>query len=103
LRFRGGKGIATLLGVGLAATPVIALGGFGIFLVVLGVTRYVSFASMVAVAGGVALGWFVPGEAHELVPIYFVLLAFVIYLHRKNIRRLLSGEEPKFPGSLPRK
>lgn len=96
LGFRGGKGIATSLGVGLAASPMVALPAFGIFLIVFAVTRYVSLASILAVPSAVILGWFMPGQARELCVVYLLLAGFVIYRHRGNIRRLREGTEPKF-------
>lgn len=96
LGFRGGKGIATSLGVGLAAAPVVALIAFGIFLVAFLVTRYISFSSIVAVCSTVVLGWFIPGQAPELIVVYVLLSVFVLYRHRGNIRRLREGTEPKF-------
>lgn len=103
IRFRGGKGIATLLGAALGAAPAVAFGGLGIFLVVWAVTRYVSLASIVSVAAAAVLAWFIPGEARELVPVYVAILVFVVYRHRGNIRRLMSGDEPKFPPRTSRK
>jgi len=94
--FRGGKGIATALGVGLAATPEVALCAFGIFLVLFAVCRYVSLSSMVAVVAAVVLGLVIPGQAPEIVPIYGLIAIFVIYRHRANIGRLRNGSEPKF-------
>jgi len=94
--FKGGKGIATALGVGLAATPEVALSAFGIFLLVFSVCRYVSLSSIVAVIGAVVLGLVIPGQSPEVVPIYGLIALFVIYRHRANIGRLLNGNEPKF-------
>lgn len=94
--FRGGKGIATALGVGLGATPEIALCAFGIFLLVFAVCRYVSLSSMVAVVSAVVLGFLIPGQAPEVVALYALVAVFVIYRHRANIGRLRNGTEPKF-------
>jgi acyl phosphate:glycerol-3-phosphate acyltransferase len=96
LRFRGGKGIATLLGAGIGACPLVAGAGFGIFLLVFAVTRYVSLASIVAVPSAAIFGWLIPGQARELVAVYLLLTVFVVYRHRSNIGRLMAGTEPKF-------
>lgn len=96
LGFRGGKGIATALGVGLAASPEAALGAFGVFLIVFAIFRYVSLASMIAVLAAVVLCAALPGQAPELIPLYSLVLVFVVYRHRANIRRLREGTEPKF-------
>jgi glycerol-3-phosphate acyltransferase PlsY len=96
LGFKGGKGIATTLGVLLATAPFVALFGFAIFLLVALPTRYISLASIIASASLPILGWVVPGEARELVPVYTALAAFVIYKHRPNIARLRDGTESRF-------
>jgi glycerol-3-phosphate acyltransferase PlsY len=96
LGFKGGKGIATTLGVLLATAPAVAIIGFVIFLIVALPTRYISLASIIAAATLPISGWFVPGEARELVPVYAALAAFVIYKHRPNIARLRDGTESRF-------
>lgn len=96
INFKGGKGIATALGVGLGACPLIAGGAFGVFLVVFAFTRYVSLSSMIAAVSAVVLGWIIPHQARELVPLYALVAVFLIYRHRANIRRLMNGTEPKF-------
>lgn len=96
INFKGGKGIATALGVGLGACPLIAGGAFAVFLIVFAITRYVSLSSMIAAISAVILGWVIPHQARELVPLYALVAIFLIYRHRANIRRLMNGTEPKF-------
>jgi len=96
LGFRGGKGVATSAGALLGTAPLVLLAAFVIWLVVELVTSYVSLASMVAAVAAVVLAAFWPGQARELLPVYSLLAAFVIYTHRSNIRRLLAGTESKF-------
>lgn len=96
LGFRGGKGIATALGAGLGAAPAVALSAFALFLLVFAICRYISLASIVAVVAAVALGAMLPSQSRQLLPVLFLLAAFVVYRHRANIGRLLRGEEPKF-------
>lgn len=96
LKFKGGKGIATTLGAVLGAAPIVALGGFGVFLLIFLATRYISLASMAGVATTVVLGAFVPGESRWLVPAYALLLVWIVFRHKANVMRLLKGEEPKF-------
>jgi acyl phosphate:glycerol-3-phosphate acyltransferase len=95
LRFRGGKGVATGLGVLFGASPLVAATVFGVFLVLLALTRYVSLASLVAAivmpACGLALG-----EPLTLVYAYAVFGAFIIIRHRTNIKRLREGTENRF-------
>lgn len=95
--FRGGKGIATLLGVGIALYPMAVLLVVAIFIVVLIITKYVSLAS---VTGAVCFPLIViflfnPGSLPLILLAVFVGL-FVPVTHRKNIQRLLRGSESKF-------
>lgn len=94
--FRGGKGIATLLGVIIALHPGAALLAMGTFLVSLLVSRIVSVSSM---AAAISLPfWMVYKfqEANEILVIFSIAIALlVIATHRKNILRLFKGEESK--------
>ena len=96
LGFKGGKGVSTALGMVIGAAPLVASGCFGLFLVLLFTTRYMSLASIIGVGSATLFGWFFPGQARELVPVYALLTVFVIYRHKKNIARLRDGTEPKF-------
>lgn len=96
LRFRGGKGIATSLGVGLGASPVVAASAFGVFLVAFAFTKFVSIASILAAISGPIFGWVFPNQAWELILVYGLLAVFIIVKHRANIARLVKGTEPKF-------
>ncbi len=94
LKFRGGKGVATGLGVflSLAVTPtLIALGTFALVLLA---TRRVAPASCIA---GLSLGGSILKYAQDPVLIAVAELAVVLILvrHRPNIQRLLRGEEPR--------
>lgn len=90
LRWRGGKGVATSLGVLVAATPAVALGGLGVWAVVVALTRRSSVGALVALPTVVGLAWlWAPGSLA-----WTVLLAAVVLLrHVDNIRRLLAGAE----------
>jgi glycerol-3-phosphate acyltransferase PlsY len=95
LGFRGGKGVATALGVVLALLPAAAAVLFVLFAAVFAATRYVSLGSLVAAAG------LTPAMALLGAPAPFVALsacigAMVFWTHRENIRRLLAGEERRF-------
>jgi glycerol-3-phosphate acyltransferase PlsY len=94
LRFKGGKGVATALGVFLALAPWATLGLIMIFAAVLLASRAVSLSSMVAAAAAPLVLWL-----SSYPPIYllmsFFIAAMIILKHRENIRRLLSGTEPK--------
>jgi acyl phosphate:glycerol-3-phosphate acyltransferase len=97
LGFRGGKGVASALGVFLALTWPSALAILGVFLVVFLITRYVSLASIIAAAVFPLFGfWFVPFRT-PIVIIGFLLIPLIIIVkHHQNIRRLLSGTESRF-------
>jgi len=92
--FRGGKGVATTLGVVLAAMP--AVGGLllMIWLIVAAVTRYSSLAALVATATMPLLVWLLDGRTAMLV-LSGALLILVAARHRENIRRLVAGTEGK--------
>jgi acyl phosphate:glycerol-3-phosphate acyltransferase len=102
LRFKGGKGVASALGVFLALTWPSALCILGVFIVIVALTRFVSLASIVAAA---SLPFFAFYFVHERTPIViagFLFLAFLIIAkHHQNIRRLLSGTEPRFGAPKP--
>jgi glycerol-3-phosphate acyltransferase PlsY len=98
---RGGKGVNTLLGAALMIEPLTALGAVGVFGLVLGVFRYVSLSSMVAVSS-FALWHGIVGEGHLVGYLFGALwAALVIYTHRANIIRLLRGCEPRVGGQKP--
>jgi glycerol-3-phosphate acyltransferase PlsY len=105
LGFKGGKAVATSLGV-LLALPMLrwlALGAFGVWIVVVLITRYVSVASSVAaIAFAAAYLWLERGEACSAylpVTVFVVLLvAMVLARHRSNYARLLKGTESKLWG-----
>jgi glycerol-3-phosphate acyltransferase PlsY len=96
IRFKGGKGISTALGAGLGAAPVVALSSFGVFALVLAASRYVGLSSIIAALSSVMFAAFLPGESHQLVPLFGVLWLLIVWRHRKNLRRMRDGTEPKF-------
>lgn len=96
--WKGGKGVATSLGAFLAVAPMPVLICFGIGIVLIAATGYVSLASITG-AGLLAILIFVfsaPGERPwAVIVIAAVLGAFVIWKHRENIQRLVEGRENK--------
>ena len=96
--FKGGKGVATALGVVLALSPWLALAVLVVFGVVLGATRYVSLASMSAAAAAPFI-MLVPGpwgQSALAVVAILVMAALLVWRHRANIERLRAGTEAKF-------
>ena len=100
LKFKGGKGVATALGVFLMLSPLAALGGVVFFAVVVMLWRYASLGSVSAAAAMPLLVYFLwaPGHAPPLVVIFGTLFAagLVIVKHDANLQRLVDGTEPKF-------
>jgi len=95
--FKGGKGVATLMGMVMAIHPAAAFICLGIFIVVLLVSKYVSLGSMIAALAFpllLLLPRFHPDEP-LLIIFGFVLSLMVILTHKKNITRLLQGQESK--------
>ncbi|MFL5762974.1 MAG: glycerol-3-phosphate 1-O-acyltransferase PlsY [Bacteroidia bacterium] len=94
--FRGGKGIATLLGIVLAVHPYAAFISMGIFIVVLLISGYVSLSSMTAAVAFpvIVIGVFKTGVPSLI--IFSILIAIMVLItHQKNIERLLRKEESK--------
>ncbi|MGL4688303.1 MAG: glycerol-3-phosphate 1-O-acyltransferase PlsY, partial [Fusobacteriaceae bacterium] len=100
LKFKGGKGVATSLGVFLFLFPNGILIVLSIFICILYITRYVSLASIISAGCLPLLALLLPMNAGISRPFLFILTAivaiFVIYKHKENINRLLKGTESKF-------
>ena len=98
LKFKGGKGVATFIGLLLAFAWPVALGFCAVWLMVAATTRYSSLAALTASAATpVMLWWF--GEAREAL-LFAVLSVLLWIMHRANISRLLAGTEGKI-GAAP--
>lgn len=94
LKFKGGKGVATGLGVIVMLMPFVTIWVFAIWFVLVYVTKYVSLGSIVAAAFVPILAFFL-GAPTEYICFGIVAAVFVIYRHKANIVRLLSGTESK--------
>ncbi len=103
LKFKGGKGVATALGVFLALCLPAALAALIVFLIMVVSWRYVSLGSISAAAAMPLLMYFLwaPYHAPPLVITFGSLAAavLIVYKHDANIQRLVQGEEPKFSWS----
>jgi glycerol-3-phosphate acyltransferase PlsY len=96
-QFKGGKGVATLLGMILSIHIEAALICIAIFLLVFLTSRYVSLGSMIAALAFPVLLLLPKFNPHEPVVVIFAfaLFAIVVLTHQKNIKRLIKGEESK--------
>jgi glycerol-3-phosphate acyltransferase PlsY len=95
LRGRGGKGVATSLGVALALSPIAALVGFGAYLVIFAVTRLSSLGSLLGVWTFSLLYVLREGPPRPLMALALGGAALVTLRHRENIARLVHGQEKK--------
>ena len=96
--FRGGKGVATLLGMALAIQPAVALLCIVVFLITLIATRFVSVSSMLAGIAFMVLILFIYHEKETSYRLFAIIVAImVVVTHRNNIKRLFKGNENKVP------
>lgn len=100
LKFKGGKGVATALGILLALKPIIGVAACGIWLLTAVITRYSSLSALIAVAATPALAYFLYHDT-DLTGLCGVVATLVFYKHRANIRRLIDGQEPKIGQKKP--
>jgi glycerol-3-phosphate acyltransferase PlsY len=100
LAWRGGKAVATGLGVLLGLLPAVGLACFGVFLLTLSLSRIVSLSSVVAALSLplLMLGAFA-AEGTGVRPAYLTLAllttALVVWRHRSNLKRVIAGTEPR--------
>jgi acyl phosphate:glycerol-3-phosphate acyltransferase len=96
LKFRGGKGVATSIGVGLTVSPIAALLSIAIGIAIIAKSRYVSLGSITAIAIWPALNILVNREFEIRLFVFGVIMATMsIYKHRENIKRLINKTENK--------
>ncbi len=94
--FRGGKGVATIFGVLLAIHPLVTISCFGVFLCIVLISGYVSLGSMTAGISFPILLFLFFDTPSVYLKIFSVVVALaLLFTHRKNIGRLLKGEESK--------
>lgn len=99
LGFKGGKGVATALGLLIFMMPKVAVASFGIWLVCVLLTRYVSLGSIMAAIFTPPLAWYL-GYPSAYVIFSVVVAFFVVLRHKENIHRLLTGTESRIkPGN----
>lgn len=95
LLFKGGKGVATALGVFLALAPLAVLGALAVFILLVAVWRYISLGSIMAAAVMPLIIFFRP-HSQQLLIATVLIAAVVIIKHHSNISRLIAGTESKF-------
>ena len=95
-KFKGGKGVATLFGMLIALNPAVAALALAVFVLANIITGYVSIGSLLAGLSIPFLFIRVFGETHLSILIFsFLVACLVLVTHRKNIKRLIAGEEAK--------
>lgn len=92
LKFRGGKGVATTLGVAAVIAPMILIPSLLVWLLVFFLTSYVSLASILALMAFPVIAVIV-GTPFSVTAVSILICFIVIYKHKSNIYRLLKGEE----------
>jgi len=100
LRFKGGKGVATSVGAFLGIAPAAVLVCLGAFVVIVGVTRYVSLGSIIGAAVFPFAAWWLNPETRDASVMAFIIASslLIIVRHKDNVRRLLGGTENRFGG-----
>ena len=94
LGWKGGKAVATGLGMFLGLAWPVGLASFGLFMATISLSRIVSLASVVA-AIGLPVLMLVAGNSSAYVVVSLVASSMVIWRHRSNIQRLMAGTEPR--------
>jgi glycerol-3-phosphate acyltransferase PlsY len=95
-QFRGGKGVATSLGIVIGINPYAALVCLVIFLIVFLSSRYVSLGAIISALSFPFVSFFIIQEDARIMIVFTVVLGVMVILaHRKNIDRLWKGEENK--------
>jgi glycerol-3-phosphate acyltransferase PlsY len=102
LRFKGGKGVATALGVFCVLFPKAVLVSLLIFIVVVVLTRYVSLGSILGAIAFPIAAYFIQDPDAVSLALASAIALIIVLKHRQNISRLVSGTENRFGGSKPK-
>jgi len=93
--FKGGKGVATALGVMLAISPLLGLATLVTWVLVFAISRYSSLGAIVAAALAPVFAWLLLPYKDYVITV-LIMAAFLIWRHRSNIQKLLAGTESGF-------
>lgn len=94
--FKGGKGVATLLGIGIGLQPFATLVSIGVYIIILLTTRYASLSSMIAgIAFPLSIILIFHVTAISLIVFSIVVSVVILITHQKNILRLINHQETK--------
>ncbi|MGD2245011.1 MAG: glycerol-3-phosphate 1-O-acyltransferase PlsY [Candidatus Aminicenantes bacterium] len=94
IKFRGGKGLATALGAYAVLAFMPLLFSLALFILIIGITRYVSLGSLLAIMSFPVFNLLYKNEI-EIVCLGIVLFILIAFMHRENIARLVKGHERK--------
>ena len=95
LKFKGGKGVATALGIFLVLSPKVVFFALIVFILTVAITRYISLGSVLAALSAPLLILLLNHPQSIFLATLFIA-ALVIWRHNSNIRRLLDGTENRF-------
>lgn len=95
-KFKGGKGVATALGVMLALSPLLGLAAIVTWVLVFAIFRYSSLAAIMAAALAPVYAWFLLSAYKDYFITVLVMAVFLIWRHKTNIEKLLTGTESGF-------
>ncbi|MBZ5490425.1 MAG: glycerol-3-phosphate 1-O-acyltransferase PlsY [Acidobacteriia bacterium] len=101
LRFKGGKGVATALGVFCVLFPKAILLALAIFILIVAITRYVSLGSILGAIAFPVAAYFMQNADWLSLLLASGVSLIIILKHHQNISRLLTGTENRFGGSKP--
>lgn len=91
LGFRGGKGVATSVGIGAALMPTLCWYAFGIWISVLAITKTVGIASVIGAVALPLLAWYHYGAVHAYALLSITIAVMLLITHRENLARFLKS------------
>ena len=97
-QFKGGKGVATAVGIFSVCCPIAIVVGLAVFAIVLFISKIVSLSSLIATVTVVSLSIVFYNQSGAIWPqaLFSIVMGVMIFVkHRENIKRLISGEEAK--------